>query len=232
MLAFIILVRLFHAGMQYFNWVERRTIATYVAERRIAELRRWAKTQTNWSGPPTGADPNEPDFKVNVALTDLILASPSTESEKNFAQQRRLDNQSVKQAKVTVAWDRGQVDLYTILIDPFRGWRDANPIQLSGAIPSSLNGGGSFTVTATGYDSAGRPIRDLFFNWYAEPVFPNGARATINATRDGRSATFWNLAQYANGAMQSSNGNCRIAVRAVYRGQERWVRTGSIDLNP
>jgi len=231
LVAMLILFQLFHVGMRYFSWVERRALATAVAERRLAELRNWSRTQNNWSGYPVGPDPLEPDFQISVSLSDYPLLTPSREIESNFSTPRRMD-QSARMARVRVIWDRGHVDLHSLLVDRFRGWRNLNPIAISATIPGTVTATSTLTLSATGFDSSAQPIDDLCFSWYVEGVPPNAAQGTIAASRDGRTATFSNRAQRADGSYAPSSGQCRIKVRAIYDGQERWAETAPFNLVP
>ena len=231
LVAMLILFQLFHVGMRYFNWVERRALATAVAERRLAELRNWSRTQNGWSGYPVGPDPLEPDFQINVSLSDYPLLTPNRELESNFAVPRQMD-QSAKLARVRVLWDRGRVELHSLLVDRFRGWRNPNPIAITATIPGAVTATSSLTLSATGFDSSAQPIADLCFNWYVEGVPPTAALGSIAPSRDGRTATFTNRAQRADGSYSPSTGQCKIRVRAIYDGQERWAETAPINLVP
>lgn len=233
MVALLVVFQLFHYGMRYFSWVEQKTLALAVAEKRLAELRNWARTQNNWAGYPNGPDPDYPNYQVVVTLTNYTLASPGQQVDSNFVNKRELTT-TAKQARVKVIWPRGNVELTSILVDRGnRGWSASNPLTIQGSIPATVteaNPGVPLTVDAT--DAAGQPLQDLFFRWYVEANAVNGATGTITPTRDGRSAVFTNRTLRADGTFMPATGQCKVAVRAIYNGQERWARTGTINLAP
>lgn len=231
LVAMLILFQLFHVGMRYFSWVERRALATAVAERRLAELRNWSRTQNGWIGYPAGPDPLEPDFQISVTLSNYPLLTPCRELESNFADTRQM-NQSARLARVRVLWNRGRIDLHTLLVDRFRGWRNPNPIEIVATIPGAVTVTSPLSLTARGFDSGGQAIADLCFSWYVEGVPPAAALGTIVPSRDGRSATFTNQSQRSDGSYAASTGQCKIKVRAIYDGQERWAETAPINLAP
>lgn len=231
--AFFMVSTLFQAGLRYTTRVEKRVVATQLAENRLGALREWARTQNDWSGFPSGNDPDFPGYSISVSLQDQPLFAPGSELElAHPAQPRRMSN-TAKQAIIEVRWDStGRYVLSTLLTDRFRGWRVSNPIVVSGSVPPIVNPTNPVTFTAVGYDADGREIKDLFFDWYVEPVFPNATKGTIEPTRDGRSATFTNELQKPNGVKVATSGTCRVAARARYGGQERWGYSVEMQLSP
>lgn len=231
LVAFLLTFQLFHAGLHYFRWTEEKTTALSLADKRMAQVRNWARSQNNWSGFPTGSDPAHPDFQITTTLSDYTLASPCKEIDSNYGQRREL-TQTCKLVTVTTTWHRGKVDLFSLIADRGdRGWDGANPIQIGGAIPGVLTASASAHLTATANGPSG-PLPDVTFNWFVEPVAPNPATATISPMRDGRSADLTNLTRFSSGGSGPSTGHCRVAVRAVYHGQERWGYTPTITLAP
>lgn len=222
--AFLLVSRLFHAGLQYTSRVEKRALAAHLADKRMQEVRAWSKRHESWVGLPTGNDPAHPNFTIQVSLDPLELQSPSRQLElAHPAGDRRSMASAARQVTVEVTWDSERLRLTSLLADRFRGWRSANPIVVSGSIPPQVGPGDTVEFSARGFDAAGRAIEDLFFSWYVEPrQFPNAAVGTVEASRDGRTAEFRNQIQLLNGTVASRNGVCRVAVRAVYGGQERW----------
>lgn len=229
--ALLVVSRLFHASLQYSAWVESKAVATYLAENRMDELRQWARTQTDWSSPPSGPEPEFSKFSMSVTLEPIELASPSTELETGYAPDQRLMPASLRKAVVEVSWDDNSVRLVSLLRAPAIGWRAANSVVVDGTIPGIVNAGTVVELNATGYDSSGRPIDDLFFTWAVEPVFPGAASGTVTPARDGRTAQFRNQLPSASGPSPNS-GRCRVVATAVYGGEERRGSSSVLTLAP
>lgn len=230
----MVAARLFHSSMRYGVWIENKALASVVAEKRMAELRRWADTHSGWAGYPTGNDPNFPIYTVTTRLENATLASPSTSLEAGFSAPRTFTS-SLRQAIVEVTWDSGggpnnSVVLTSLLRDPRRGWRAANPVVISGAIPPSVGPATTVTFTAQGFHPGGA-IDDLCFSWSVEPEFPNAGLGTITPAHDGRSAVFTNQLNVGGGTIASA-GQCRVVATAVYGGQERRGASAVITLTP
>lgn len=222
--AFLLVSRLFHAGLQYTSRVEKRALAAHLADKRMQEIRSWSKRHESWNGIPDGPDPQHSGYDIQVSLENLELSSPSRQLEEAHPDDDvRVMTSAARRVTVEVTWDSERLRITSLLADRFRGWRGADPIVVSGAIPPQVGPTTSVEFSARGYDAAGRPIEDLFFSWYVEPrQFPDAALGSIDAARDGRTAVFRNQIQLVNGALASRNGMCRVAVRAVYGGRERW----------
>ncbi|MBI3925648.1 MAG: hypothetical protein HY319_08920 [Armatimonadetes bacterium] len=231
---FLIVARLFHAGLSYTARIENRVVALHLAETRMAQIKHWARTHNDWTGFPDGADPEYPGFDIGVALSEAPLMSPSTELEGAYPGDQRTMSSSARWCDVQVAWDGGQsrLRLVSLIGDRFRGWKASGPLVVEGAIPSPVTSTAQVTLTATGYDSSAQAIDDLFFRWYVEPEGAGSAKGTITPDRDGRSAVFENKIQLPDGTWQASTGQCRVRVRAVYKGEERWGETSVINLQP
>jgi hypothetical protein len=231
--ALLIASRLFHASLQYSAWVESKAVATYLAENRMAELRRWARTQTDWAGPPTGPAAGFSKYSINVLVEDHQVASPSIELEQEYALvgDQRLVIDSVKQATVEVRWDDNKISLVSLLREPTADWKPINPIVISGAIPSKVTSTTVVLLEARGYDDNGEEIDDLFFTWSVEPVFPGAATGTVTPARDGRSAEFRNQLNTGAGPI-ASTGRCRVVATAVYAGEERQGFSADLSLQP
>lgn len=232
LMAIMLTFQLFHSGMQYFRWVEEKSLALNVADQRLAKVRNWARNQNNWSGLPNGPDPEHPEYSLSVNLTDQTVASPCLELDSNFSQRREM-TKTCKLVTVKVAWSRGSVELYSLVADRSnRGWNTSNAVKIQGTIPAIVTGSTSLSLSAKATDASNNDLEDVFFTWYVEPVGTTGALATISPARDGRTATFVNLTRRANGSTAPSTGQCRIALRAVYYGVEKWGYSPTINLTP
>ena len=231
LIAVLLTFRLFHSGMQYFRWSQEKTTALQLASKRMGQIRNWSKTQNGWAGIPSGPDSDYPDYTITAQLSDHTVASPCRTIDSNYTQKRELTTEC-KQIRLTVSWFRGSVDLVSLVGGRGDlGWRAANPIVISGAIPASVAAATPVLLSAQAYTTTG-PTNDMFFSWYVEPASPTGAMATISPSRDGRSATFINQTRKADGSLGPSTGQCRVKVRAVYQGVEKWADSGVINLAP
>lgn len=232
LMAIMLTFQLFHSGMQYFRWVEEKSLALNVADQRLAKIRNWARSQNGWSGFPSGPDPEHPEYNLSVTLANQKLASPCLELDSNFSQRREM-TKTCKLITVKVAWSRGSVELYSLVADRSnRGWSNSNAVKIEGTIPALVTGTTSVSLSAKATDASNNDLDDVFFTWYVEPVGTTGALATITPSRDGRTATFINLTRRANGSTTPSTGQCRIALRAVYFGVEKWGYSPTINLAP
>lgn len=232
LIAILLTFQLFHSATQYFRMVEERSLALTVAEQRLGEVRNWARTQNGWSGFPNGSDPLHPQFNIVVSLNNYVLASPSLELDSNYTERRELQK-TCKQVTVQVSWARGSVELYSLVGDRGnRSWSTSNPLQINGTIPATVTAADSVSLSVEATDLSGAMLEDLFYSWYVEPVGLTGALATINPSRDGRTATLVNLVHIPNGTTTTSTGQCRVAVRTIYHGTEQWGYTPTINLAP
>lgn len=236
--SFILLVsvlltfQLFHLGLQYFRWTQERTTATQLATRRLAQVRNWSKIQTDWTGFPTGPEPDFPDFNITTSLASQPITSPCS----HFPQ-KGASTTECKLVTVTVSWTRSSISLVSLVSS--RGdleWRAANPIVISGAIPPVVTSTTAVNLSAEAFgqkvSNGGLKLEGLFFSWYVEPVGPTGAMATITPAPDGRTAILINQTRLADGSMVASTGQCRVTVRATYNGAERMAQTAVIGLAP
>lgn len=251
---FFLVSRLFHTGLQYSATVETRTAAVQVAERQMAAVRAWAKTDDNvdWDM-PSNKFPDPPSgFTVNVKglgsgpAKKFTMFSPSTELEEAYPGDQREMDDVARRVTVVVKWGQyGRFELQGLVTKGTPRWAvstddpDTDEIRILGTIPSSLGPPpAKITLSAKAYDIHGNLIPDLFFHWCVEPVYDGGnpgcGRITYNK-RDGSSITFENLLRKRyelSAPWESSDGNCRIVCYALYNGAERASRTGTIRLVP
>lgn len=233
LVAMLLVFQVFHFGTRYFQWVEQKTQALALAEKRLTEIRLWARSHNGWTGFPNGPDPTMPEYTIQVTLSPTTLASMSKELDSAFPEKREL-TQTAKLVQVKVDWPRGSVELNSLVVDRGnRGWNSSSPITISGSIPPTLNGGNpGVTLTATATDASGATLDDVFFRWYILPEGATPAYATIKPSRDGRTAVLTNSARDGSGTVSASTGQCRVYAQAVYNGQEATGQTGLVNLAP
>lgn len=225
---FFLVSRLFNTGLQYSRKVEQRISAVQLAEKRMSEIRAWAKGTDNWSGPPSSeTDPDYPEYKVAVQLVDTPLYSPSTRLEEAYpADNRRIMPTITRKAVVTVTKD--DIPAFTLAAmvtkgDP--GWPADADIRLAPNSPATLTGPDQeLELTATAFDENGKEVKDLFFHWEVEPDFSFGNPTTAEIrlkTRDGRRAIVRNRIRRRAGTWVPTNGNCQVVAFARYKGRFR-----------
>ena len=228
--AILLTFQLFHSGMHYFRWVEEKNLATNIADQRLAQIRNWARNQNNWSSYPNGPDPDHPEYTLTVVMADRTTASPCLELDKNFSDPREM-TKTCKRVTVKVTWSHGSVELHSLVSDrDNRGWSSSAPIQIQGTIPLEVHPATPVPLSAKAYDASNNELKDLFFTWSVEPRDPDPALATVNPSRDGRSANFVNTSRRPYGTQSASAGFCRVVVRAMYNGVERVGYTADIKL--
>lgn len=245
---FLVTVALFHSTLRYSTQIERVTVATALAERRLNEMRLWARTLSNfrssWAAYDgvTTTDPQSPDLRILSEVSQPSggppnprLASPcaSLDGLQALAQQKPL-TASCRRVRVTVSWppytSGNQVRLVALIEEPRLNWKAAGPIvvTLSGTGPLGHNG--TTTATAQGYDQSGAAIPDLVYHYYVQPDNPP-SMASISQNRMGTSATLTHAITLFNGStVYGPTGRVIVTVRAVYRGQERWGSSAPVSL--
>lgn len=245
--AFGLVATLFHTAMRYSSRVEKQTVAVTVARRKMVEIRRWAREvsggiynfDTDWSAwnGVTAADAEQPDMEVTTHVVEQELYSPSSGLEAPYPEERRRTlGTSAKKLRIQVAWNptspSNRLTLVTLIPDPGRAFRTSNPlvVQTEGALASPLPRDATATFTVQGFSTDDKPLADLFFKWYVEPMTGNGT--ITDEARDGSRVTFANKVRLPNGAWTWTGGRCRLRVRAVYRGDERWADSPVMELAP
>lgn len=247
---FFMVSRLFHTGLQYATKVENRMEAVQVAEQRMAELRRWAKTTRTWTGFPNGPVDGYERYEVSVTLVNETLYCPSTELEKAFPSDNRRELSRVaKRANVLVRWGtagwgfRGRHLLTALITKGCPEWREsvaddrhADEIVISGTFPNPVRDQ-EVILTAKGYDENDDEIPGLFFHWSVEPVFdgnhPGVGRIQL-INRDGSKVKFTNEIRrrdILNQPWTQGDGRCRVVCYALYNGEERACRSEPIELD-
>lgn len=227
--SFLVITNLFHAGLRYIHKVEARHLAVLVAQNKIEEVRDWARLAANFQAFGTldgdsGSDTLYPGYTWRLEVEDLVARSPSTRMEEIAPGQERELRSTLKKLEVSVDWETESITLVTYVAAPTGEWRPTTPLVMTavGGIPNPVPVGGTIDFQVQGFGTSG-PLDDLMFRWSVRPLTGNG---TITAqSRDGRTATFQN--SYLG---LSTGGTVEVEVRAVYRGQERIVGSGVINL--
>lgn len=225
--AFFLVSRLFHTGLQYSRRVDERIAGVQFAEKRMAEIRRWAKGTVDWSSPPsTATDPQFPGYTASLSLRDETLFSPSTQLELAYPEDDRRAMRSIaKRAIVTISKPGlPPYVLSAVITRGDRGWPTTADVRIS---PSSATLDGpdeEVILTVEVYDEDGNEDKNLFFHWEIEPDFsrPNQTTAEVRLlTRDGRKAVVRNRTRRRSGVWVATNGSCQAVAFVRYKGNHR-----------
>ncbi len=232
--AMTVTVILFHGATRHTTRTDQAVAGVTLAEKTLAWVRNWAATPAgsgmnfdDWSSVAgsTRTDPDYPGFQIRIDAERAVLASPSTAFEDPLVVSNpRLMSASFYRVRVRVSWPGDQVELLSLVGDPYRRWAASGAIQVAPGGSPLLGPGATQAFTASGRDAGGRIITDLFFDWYVQPETSNG---TVTATSVGDSATFTNAIylRLPSGATQtryaSQDGTCTVKARAVYGGVEQ-----------
>ncbi|MEW6277204.1 MAG: hypothetical protein AB1758_01175 [Candidatus Eremiobacterota bacterium] len=239
--AFFVLINLFHTGLRHFTRVEQQTVAVMLAERKMEEVRAWARGNggRNFDDWTAYTDVSQPSpeysgFRVAVRSAPATLKSSVPGFEDPYpAGDQRVMPSSARKVEVTTWWDgdRKSVRLVSLVADPLREWHPARPIEVTPVSPppDPLPRDAEVEFRARGYDAAGRAIPDLFFAWYVRPVSGNG---TLTQSRDGSTARFRNVVVLPYRPPIYTGQSVMIQARAVYGGVERVGEWGPLPLQP
>lgn len=240
----LVSIRLFDAGLQHQATVERRALATKLAEKSMAKLRVWARTSvppntvsstynfdsTSWDAGISSSDPDYPGFQVAVLSAPLTLYSPCSEFEEPYIAtgNARALTRSARSVKISVTDPtnpRFSVELVSWVSDPTRHLDHVTMTSLSGPPPAFFEPAGNLTspapgsfmeYKATGHYSDGSEVPDLMFDWYTVPLGGNG---TVFPARDGRTAKFVNgIKMTSTGPPITTAGQVAFVVHGQYRG--------------
>lgn len=226
---------LFHTALRYSSRVEDRVLAAMVAEKSLQEVREWAASPSggvlNYNGSwsyydgTVRPDPDHPKFVVQYEVEDHQLTSPSSSFEQLIPAGERV-TVPVKRVRATVRWDTSELSLSTLLEEPPRRFRATNPLILTGAIPSKVKFGDTINFSVKAYAQDNLEIEGLEYEWWVESL---STYATATYTGNGETAVFEAEKTLDDGTVLASpKGECRMVVRAVYRGEERSIQSGII----
>jgi len=245
--AFMVVINLFHTAMRYGAGIDRPIYATVIAGRKLEEIRRWAWTPAakgynfhgDWSAVTVSSRPDDenPEYYVTVRTAASGLLSPCSSFESAYPEaERKSMDASAKKVKVTVSWSPGDaskaVSLVSVIREPSREFRSTSPIVVTpvGTVPSSVSQDGTVSFTVKAYDSQDVALEDLVFRWYVEPMTGNGT--LVAQAHNGTTATFAHKVLMPNNVWGHAPGQCKMKVRAVYRGVEQWGETPVMELAP
>lgn len=235
---------LLHAGLRHQARSERKILAVQLGRKKLCLLRAWARTPTTgsyynfdqavaaWVAQVGNGDPEYPGLVVNATVVDQTLYSPCTTMEAPYVPlgNARSMTSSAKKVKISVADDGDPVwtlDLVTLVADPTRNLASSDAVRLTptSAIPPTLSpagndlnnpaGGSTVEMKAEALYPDGRPVPDLFFDWY---IVPLGGTGTLVQARDGRTCRFINGVSTGI-ANVTTEGKSVVAVHGSYRGE-------------
>ena len=235
---------LLQAGLRHQARSERRLMAVELARKKLTLLRAWARTATSgsyyhfdeapsaWASQVGTADPDYPGLLVSATVVVETLYSPCSTMEAPYVPlgTARVMSNSAKKVKISVAdpTDPGwSSDLVTLVCDPTRNLvaSDAVRLNVTSTIPPVLSPAGSdlnspaagstVDMQAEALYPDGRPVPDLFFDWY---IVPLGGTGTLRTARDGRTCRFVNGVSTGM-ANVTTEGKSVVAVHGTYRGE-------------
>lgn len=236
--------QLVQTGLRHQARSERRVMAVQLARKKLTLLRAWARTRTSgsyyhfdespaaWVAQVSSPDSEYPDFAVVARVAPEVLYSPCSTMEAPYVPlgTARVMSESAKKVKISVAdpSDPGwTADLISLVCDPTRNLIDTDAVRLiaTSVIPpnlapagSNLNSpaaGSTVDMRAEALYPDGRPVPDLFFDWY---IVPLGGTGTLRTARDGRTCTFINGVSTGL-ANVTTEGKSVVAVHGSYRGE-------------
>ncbi|MEW6279391.1 MAG: hypothetical protein AB1758_12250 [Candidatus Eremiobacterota bacterium] len=226
--AILLVVNLMHASLRHKARLEKRTQATLLASRAMADLRSWARDSNNfatgWAG-KDGTTWSEPD----VAGYQLRLDCPAhrrawspcepLEAPWDALSNARKMDSSLMPVRVTVSWDptdpAARVQLFSYIGEPER---TASTLVVTPTALAGIPQWGFFTLAAQVQDGSGAEIRDVMFEWNVDSGTGN-ATITPTSARDGRTVTIQHVYQIPGFPQAPRPGTIRVRCTARYRGQ-------------
>lgn len=237
----LVLVTLLHTLLRYGHRVEMQSLAALAAEKRIEQIRDWARKKpganynfenlvSNYAGTVT-SDPQFPGLQLTTQAGWQPLDLEGSSFEQPEVDKKRL-NTSAALVRVSAVWIAGggghSVVVTSLIAAPARLPNSTLTItQVNGGSPITGLGTGVFRVSAK--DSGNQPLPDLSYRWYILPQTGN-ASVTLNR-RDTTEAKVANQVRHADGTFGPTSGTCQLEARATYRGQEL-TGTFSVSLAP
>lgn len=235
----LVLVSLLHSLLRYGRQVELQTLAALAADRRLEQIRQWARQKSgntyqfeNLVTTYGSVVTNDPDF-AQLQLTTSArwhpLDLPGSWLEQGQSDKQRLDRSAVL-VRVVVTWGNSRsLTASTLIGAPARR---ADPVlsitQVNGGNPLAANAPAVFQATAR--DADGQNLPDLTYHWY---VRPEGGNASIALElRNTRQARLTNRVRWPDGVFRPAPGPCRVEARAVYRGTELVGTSAPITMSP
>lgn len=227
---FFLVSSLFNTGLQYSSKVDTRMTSVRYAQKRMSEIRNWAKTSDDWSGYPVALDDEFPGYELAVAIGEAPLLSPSRELEASSPSSQRVLRQTAKQFTVTVKGPRSPAFVLAGIVTKAER-QGAVIVTITGTPSGPVGPGPPVLLTASAVDSAGKPLTDVFFHWSVEPVGNQPSSASIKLrSRDGREANFENKVLRRNGTAVAQDGACKAVAYVRYNGRIWSGETPPIEL--
>ena len=226
-------VQMFHVGLRSGSVTEKRSVAAFLANKRLTQLQVWAKDATHfstWSGYPNGADADFPDYGLQTTVSDYTAFSPCSGVQGTTARQLL---KSLKRVQIDVSYP------------PFTTADHLRVVSLIGEPPHSLTGltvlvddsalsnpvpppPTAQTLSAQVRDGSNTVIQDMMFDWYVDPATGNGH---LSPDDDGKSARFSNEVLLPLGSSPNTPGStCSVEAWARYMGRPVGANSGVIHL--
>lgn len=235
----LVLVSLLHSLLRYGRQVELQTLAALAADRRLEQIRQWARQKSGTTyqfenlvtayGSVVSSDPDFADFRLTTTARWHPLDKPGTSLEQGQTDKQRLARSAVW-VRVTVSWGNGRnLTASTLIGAPARRPDPVLTItQVNGGNPLAANAPAVFQAAARDVD--GQTLPDLTYCWY---VRPEGGNASIALElRNTSQARLTNRVRWPDGIFRPAPGPCRVEARAVYRGTELVGTSTPITMSP
>jgi len=224
-------IQMFHVGMRASSMSEKRSVAAFLANKRLTQIQVWARDPNHfatWSGHPNGPDGDFPDYPITVTHHDHIAATPC--SQVQSASPRQL-LRSLQRVQIDVAYPpfrpEDHLRVVSLVGEPPHDLTDVTVLVDDSAIPSPMAAGSTANVQAQLRDG-GTVIQDALFDWQVAPDTGNG---TISADDSGRSARFTNEVLLPDGTTTTMSGQrCSVEAWARYMGRQFSASSGDIHL--
>ena len=224
-------IQMFHVGLRASSVSEKRSVAAFLANKRLTQVQVWAKDPNHfatWSGYPNGPDGDFPDYPISVTHSDYRAFTPCSQVQGGSPRQLL---RSLQRVQVEVAFPpfraEDRLRLVSLVGEPPHNLTDVTVVVDDSAVPNPMSAGGTATLQAQLRDG-GNLIQDALFDWQVAPDTGNG---TISPDESGRSARFTNEILLLNGTTTSMSGQaCSVEAWARYMGRPFMASSGEIHL--
>ena len=224
-------IQMFHVGMRASTMSEKRSLAAFLANKRLTQVQVWARDPNhfaNWSGHPNGPDSDFPEYPITVTHHDYTAATPCSQVQSGSPRQLL---RSLQRVQIDVAYPpfrpEDHLRVVSLVGEPPHDLTDVTVLVDDSAIPSPMAAGSTANVQAQLRDG-GTVIQDAFFDWQVAPDTGNG---TISPDDSGRSARFTNEVLLPDGTLTTMSGQrCSVEAWARYMGRQFSASSGDIHL--
>lgn len=249
LVAAAIFFTLLNRTLHYQSRSRTQMLATWAAQRRLAQLQSGARglgaafySPASWAPLLAGpiADPDAPGVQLQAQVVDHVVDSPCSALESIFtAGSRRTVARGVKRLQITASWGSAttqRVVLYSLIGGPVPPIASLTVQQISGGSPVPPNG--SIDLSAQAYDSGGQPVPDLVYLWYCKPI--SGSATVEPIDRAGRTGRLTHRIRRPDGSYISFGPDpltggprrCKVRVRVRANGIDTWGESSEILLAP